>query len=110
MGKKNCAKCRAVIPASACTNPRINSALVMAIRHAKAAAAGENRPAAKPQHFMANDDRPDQVKLEKLPNLAITQVAFHSEEMVLMLQEIEKCTVASNLLKASQILYLIICF
>lgn len=100
MGKKNCAKCRAVIPASACTNPRINSALVMAIRHAKAAAAGENRPAAKPQHFMANDDRPDQVKLEKLLNLAIEQVAFHSEEMVLMLQEIEKCTVASNLLKA----------
>lgn len=65
MGKKNCAKCRAAIPASACNNPRINSALVMAIRHAKAAAAGENRPAAKPQHFMANDDRPDQVRLRK---------------------------------------------
>ncbi|CAA7045882.1 unnamed protein product [Microthlaspi erraticum] len=57
-GKRTCAECRKVIPLRMVRNPRINSALVSAIRLAKApkpAAAG----APKVHHFVRNEDRPD---------------------------------------------------
>lgn len=60
-GKKNCAKCRSPIPSKMASQPRINSALVIAIRMAKAAAnAGDSQPG-PPRVYMhiQNQDKPD---------------------------------------------------
>ncbi|KAG0631582.1 hypothetical protein M758_1G264000 [Ceratodon purpureus] len=57
-GKKSCAKCRAAIPAKMAANPRINSALVMAIRMARSAGNSNNGPA-KTFSYLDNDSRPD---------------------------------------------------
>eukprot|EP01018_Ginkgo_biloba_P017439 Gb_06456 [translate_table: standard] len=56
-GKKTCAKCRACIPPKMASQPRINSALVMAIRMAKTA----NQPGCppKPYQTIQNQNRPD---------------------------------------------------
>lgn len=60
-GKRNCAKCRQTIPEKMASQPRINSALVFAIRMARAASA--NNASAGPirtvSHFLHNQDRPD---------------------------------------------------
>ncbi|CAM6093487.1 unnamed protein product [Calypogeia fissa] len=60
-GKKNCGKCRATIPAAMANQPRINSALVMAIRLAKAAttSGGGGQGAPKHYHYIENEKRPD---------------------------------------------------
>eukprot|EP00249_Psilotum_nudum_P024227 c29126_g1_i1 orf=621-3185(-) len=59
-GKKTCGKCRTPIPARMASQPRINSALVIAIRMAKSAA-DPCRTAAppKPYYYIQNEDRPD---------------------------------------------------
>lgn len=57
-GKKSCVKCRAAIPAKMASNPRINSALVMAIRMARSAGNRNNGPP-KAYTYRDNDSRPD---------------------------------------------------
>ncbi|KAJ7544845.1 hypothetical protein O6H91_09G095800 [Diphasiastrum complanatum] len=59
-GKKNCGKCRASIPEKMASQPRINSALVMAIRMAKATvtSSSHNGPP-KVYHYLQNENRPD---------------------------------------------------
>ncbi|XP_010549083.1 PREDICTED: E3 ubiquitin-protein ligase ORTHRUS 2-like [Tarenaya hassleriana] len=57
-GKRTCAKCRARIPQKMASNPRINAALVSAIRLAKTprtSAVGS----ARVYHYIRNEDRPD---------------------------------------------------
>lgn len=57
-GKNQCANCRAAIPQRLASQPRINSALVTAIRMArtaKAATAGHG----KVYHFVHNENKPD---------------------------------------------------
>ncbi|XP_068636646.1 E3 ubiquitin-protein ligase ORTHRUS 2-like [Aristolochia californica] len=58
-GKRTCAKCRAVIPSKMASQPRINSALVVAIRMARAAKSTSSAMPDKVYHFMHNQDRPD---------------------------------------------------
>ncbi|KAF7824996.1 E3 ubiquitin-protein ligase ORTHRUS 2-like [Senna tora] len=58
-GKKTCANCRSIIPPKMASQPRINSALVFAIRMAKIS---KNNTAGGPSricHFVHNQDRPD---------------------------------------------------
>ncbi|XP_028801856.1 E3 ubiquitin-protein ligase ORTHRUS 2 [Neltuma alba] len=58
-GKLTCAKCRSAIPSKMASQPRINSALVMAIRMAKVSkniGAGET---SRVYQFVHNQDRPD---------------------------------------------------
>ncbi|XP_062196443.1 E3 ubiquitin-protein ligase ORTHRUS 2-like [Phragmites australis] len=58
-GKRTCGKCRAQIPAKMAEQPRINSALVEAIRMAKISKNANSACSAAPYHYMQNDDRPD---------------------------------------------------
>ncbi|XP_077212110.1 E3 ubiquitin-protein ligase ORTHRUS 2-like [Tasmannia lanceolata] len=58
-GKRTCAKCRSAIPPKMASNPRINSTLVIAIRHAKAAKLISTSGPLKVYHFMHNESRPD---------------------------------------------------
>uniref|UniRef100_A0A803PIV9 RING-type E3 ubiquitin transferase n=1 Tax=Cannabis sativa TaxID=3483 RepID=A0A803PIV9_CANSA len=57
--KRTCANCRCPIPNKMASNPRINSALVIAIRMAKASKSNAEVGQSKPQHFIHNQDRPD---------------------------------------------------
>ncbi len=57
-GKKTCGKCRAAIPAKMASHPRINAALVIAIRMAKTAKRN-NGGAPKVYQHRDNDSRPD---------------------------------------------------
>jgi E3 ubiquitin-protein ligase UHRF1 len=57
-GKKTCGKCRAAIPAKMASQPRINSALVMAIRMARMAGKNSGGPP-KVYTYRDNDSRPD---------------------------------------------------
>lgn len=61
-GKRNCAKCRQMIPEKMASQPRINSALVFAIRMARAASSNNGSGGAlrSVSHFLHNQDRPDQ--------------------------------------------------
>ena len=56
---KTCAICRKMIPVKMAKEPRINSAIVMAIRAAKAAQSNCSGGPAKVSHYIHNQDRPD---------------------------------------------------
>ncbi|KAI8544108.1 hypothetical protein RHMOL_Rhmol08G0269700 [Rhododendron molle] len=58
-GKHTCAKCRRSIPPKMANQPRINSALVVAIRTAKLSKSNNSIGSDKVQYFMHNQDRPD---------------------------------------------------
>ncbi|XP_062230448.1 E3 ubiquitin-protein ligase ORTHRUS 2-like [Phragmites australis] len=58
-GKRTCGKCRAQIPAKMAQQPRINSALVEAIRMAKISKNANSAGSAALYHYIRNDDRPD---------------------------------------------------
>ncbi|CAK9144410.1 unnamed protein product [Ilex paraguariensis] len=58
-GKRTCANCRNAIPQKMASQPRINSALVIAIRMAKMSKSNASFGAAKVYHFVHNQDRPD---------------------------------------------------
>lgn len=58
-GKKTCAMCRKSIPPKMVQEPRINSAIVMAIRMAKLSQNNCSTAAPKVYHVMHNQDRPD---------------------------------------------------
>lgn len=60
-GKKICAKCRSAIPSKMASQPRINSALVIAIRMAKAAANAGDSQSGPPKvyTYIQNQDKPD---------------------------------------------------
>ncbi|PON37625.1 Cdk-activating kinase assembly factor [Parasponia andersonii] len=58
-GKRSCANCRRSIPSRVASNPRINSALVVAIRMAKASKSNADVGQAKTYHFVRNQNRPD---------------------------------------------------
>lgn len=57
-GKKTCGKCRASIPPKMASNPRINSALVMAIRMARSVGSNTGGPP-KVHSYRDNESRPD---------------------------------------------------
>lgn len=57
--KKTCAICRKPIPAKMAREPRINSAIVMAIRMAKSSQPNYTGGPPKTSHFIHNQDRPD---------------------------------------------------
>ncbi|CAN6344761.1 unnamed protein product [Urochloa humidicola] len=59
-GKKTCGKCRAHIPPKMAQQPRINSAIVEAIRMAKISKNASSDGSVVPYHYIRNDDRPDQ--------------------------------------------------
>ncbi|KAH7447975.1 hypothetical protein KP509_01G130300 [Ceratopteris richardii] len=59
-GKKQCGKCRTPIPPKMASQPRINSALVVAIRMAKASSTTISSGPAKPYVYIQNQDRPDE--------------------------------------------------
>ncbi|KAK7312053.1 hypothetical protein VNO77_35592 [Canavalia gladiata] len=61
-GKRSCAKCRQAIPAKMASQPRINSALVFAIRMARATSNrnGEGWASKSVNHFVHNQDRPNE--------------------------------------------------
>ncbi|KAL8038082.1 hypothetical protein ABFX02_11G080600 [Erythranthe guttata] len=58
-GKKTCAICRKTIPPKMAREPRINSAIVMAIRMAKYSQSSSSVGPPKASHFIHNQDRPD---------------------------------------------------
>eukprot|EP00250_Pteridium_aquilinum_P015069 c22359_g1_i1 orf=208-2550(+) len=58
-GKKHCGKCRTAIPAKMASQPRINSALVVAIRMAKSSTMPSINGPSKPYVYIQNQDRPD---------------------------------------------------
>ncbi|XP_073014032.1 E3 ubiquitin-protein ligase ORTHRUS 2-like [Typha latifolia] len=58
-GKLTCAKCRSSIPSKMASQPRINSALVVAIRMAKTAKTVASGGPAHVYHFMRNENRPE---------------------------------------------------
>ncbi|CAL5420994.1 unnamed protein product [Camellia sinensis] len=58
-GKRTCANCRNVIPAKMASQPRINSALVIAIRMAKISKCNAMGAPSKVYHFVHNQNRPD---------------------------------------------------
>ena len=58
-GKKECGKCRTPIPAKMASQPRINAALVVAIRMAKSSSSPSVNGPSKPYHYIQNQDRPD---------------------------------------------------
>ncbi|KAI4323095.1 hypothetical protein L6164_022730 [Bauhinia variegata] len=58
-GKQTCAKCRSTIPPKMSSQPRINSALVAAIRMAKISKSVTSGEPAKVFHCLHNQDRPD---------------------------------------------------
>lgn len=57
-GKHTCAKCRCTIPPKMASQPRINSALVVAIRMAKMSKSNRSEVPVV-YHFVCNQDRPD---------------------------------------------------
>ncbi|XP_011086888.1 E3 ubiquitin-protein ligase ORTHRUS 2 [Sesamum indicum] len=57
--KKTCAICRKTIPIKMAREPRINSAIVMAIRMAKHSQSNFAGGAPRVHHFIHNQDRPD---------------------------------------------------
>ncbi|KAK4357691.1 hypothetical protein RND71_023301 [Anisodus tanguticus] len=57
--KSTCANCRAPIPAKMASQPRINSALVIAIRMARTLRSGTSNGTSKVSHFIHNQNRPD---------------------------------------------------
>lgn len=59
-GKKTCDKCRAPLPLKMIAEPRINSALVIAIRLAKSGESAGERAVTKPSvAYLENEKRPD---------------------------------------------------
>ncbi|CAI9099952.1 OLC1v1036855C1 [Oldenlandia corymbosa var. corymbosa] len=58
-GKNTCANCRNLIPSKMAKEPRINSALVFAIRTAKMMNSNASGGPPKPVHFIHNQNRPD---------------------------------------------------
>ncbi|XP_026658537.1 E3 ubiquitin-protein ligase ORTHRUS 2-like isoform X2 [Phoenix dactylifera] len=58
-GKRKCAKCRDHIPASMASQPRINSALVVAIRMAKTTKLASTGNSIRVYHFVRNESRPE---------------------------------------------------
>ncbi|CAA6660057.1 unnamed protein product [Spirodela intermedia] len=58
--KHTCAKCRARIPQSMVSLPRINAALVFAIRTAKAAKTFNSNGSIPTFHYVRNEDRPEE--------------------------------------------------
>ncbi|XP_010249247.1 PREDICTED: E3 ubiquitin-protein ligase ORTHRUS 2-like [Nelumbo nucifera] len=58
-GKRTCAKCRTIIPPKMASQPRINSALVVAIRMAKLSKSISTVGPLKVHHFIHNQNRPD---------------------------------------------------
>ncbi|CAM8950891.1 unnamed protein product [Rhodiola kirilowii] len=58
-GKRTCANCRAVIPQKMASNPRINAAIVIAIRLAKMSKSNVPSTVPKIYHFVHNQNRPD---------------------------------------------------
>ncbi|XP_057951720.1 E3 ubiquitin-protein ligase ORTHRUS 2-like [Malania oleifera] len=58
-GKRTCANCRNEIPTKMANQPRINSALVIAIRMAKLAKSSTVRGPPKVYHYVHNQSRPD---------------------------------------------------
>ncbi|GFP83061.1 E3 ubiquitin-protein ligase orthrus 2 [Phtheirospermum japonicum] len=56
---KSCANCRKPIPEKMLREPRINSAIVMAIRTAKLSDTNLSGGVSKAHHFIHNQDRPD---------------------------------------------------
>lgn len=58
-GKKHCGKCRTPIPSKMASQPRINSALVVAIRMAKSSSTPSTNGPSKPYVYIQNQDRPD---------------------------------------------------
>ncbi|XP_059316228.1 E3 ubiquitin-protein ligase ORTHRUS 2-like [Lycium ferocissimum] len=57
--KSTCANCRTPIPAKMASQPRINSALVIAIRMARTLRSGTSSGTSKVAHFIHNQNRPD---------------------------------------------------
>lgn len=57
--KSTCANCRTPIPAKMASQPRINSALVIAIRMARTLRSGTSGGVSKVAHFIHNQNRPD---------------------------------------------------
>ncbi|KAM7464785.1 hypothetical protein LguiA_032906 [Lonicera macranthoides] len=58
-GKRTCANCRNTIPPKMASQPRINSALVIAIRMAKMSKSAASGGQPKVYHFVQNQNRPD---------------------------------------------------
>nr|ADR79438.1 VARIANT IN METHYLATION-like protein [Liriodendron tulipifera] len=58
-GKRTCAKCRHTIPTKMASQPRINSALVVAIRMARTEKSATSGATLKPLPFVHNQNRPD---------------------------------------------------
>ncbi|KAJ4973697.1 hypothetical protein NE237_006871 [Protea cynaroides] len=58
-GKRTCVKCRCIIPDKMASQPRINSALVVAIRMAKLSNLTTQAGSLKVYHFVHNQNRPD---------------------------------------------------
>ncbi|KAM0947134.1 putative [histone H3]-lysine(4) N-trimethyltransferase chromatin regulator PHD family [Dioscorea sansibarensis] len=58
-GKRTCAKCRSPIPSKMASQPRVNSALVVAIRVARTAKPAASNSQLKVYHFIRNENRPD---------------------------------------------------
>lgn len=58
-GKRTCANCRNEIPRKVASQPRINSALVVAIRMAKMSKSVTSVGTSKVYHFVHNQNRPD---------------------------------------------------
>ncbi|XP_050222323.1 E3 ubiquitin-protein ligase ORTHRUS 2-like [Mercurialis annua] len=58
-GKRTCANCRNQIPAKMASQPRINSALVIAIRMAKMSKSNTSGRLREASHFVHNQNRPD---------------------------------------------------
>ncbi|OIT40413.1 PREDICTED: E3 ubiquitin-protein ligase ORTHRUS 2-like [Nicotiana attenuata] len=57
--KSTCANCRTPIPPKMASQPRINSALVIAIRMARTLRSGASGGTSKVAHFIHNQNRPD---------------------------------------------------
>ncbi|CAN4124126.1 unnamed protein product [Withania somnifera] len=57
--KSTCANCRTPIPGKMASQPRINSALVIAIRMARTLRSGASGGTSKVAHFIHNQNRPD---------------------------------------------------
>ncbi|KAJ6835717.1 E3 ubiquitin-protein ligase ORTHRUS 2-like [Iris pallida] len=58
-GKRSCVKCRAPIPPKMASHPRINAALVIAIRMARTAKPFSKSNSTTPYHFIGNENRPE---------------------------------------------------
>lgn len=58
-GKRTCVNCRTAIPAKMASQPRINSALVIAIRMAKMSKSNNVLGTPKVHHFIQNQNKPD---------------------------------------------------